>query len=434
MISCRFYLPHAWGARVMREGDKPLTLAETLAGNYAFGDIVRDGGQSSRFQAGRRPNKETDPPQVSLEFPTDGSNPNPADDDYLVKGLFVRRTCGTIVGAPGSAKTTFVLDLLFSVAHGVESYHGRLVQGAPGLYVGYEGEVGIRNRISAAFRHHGDPDGRFARLVLPEPLGRNEAGDRGERQIIAAALELQRITGEPTGIIAIDTKSRATAGDNEDSNGEAALFLQRVQRISNSTGACIIINHHPGKDSSKGPRGASANSGGDDFTLIIQREKNSNTRTVFLEKVRDDRDKTSWFSFDLQLIELRHDSDGQPVTAPVVRPLTGAAAPGKPRPRLSDGAMRALDMLQRLYADGKARDIDPATIGLGGIDPSKRPRVVNIAEWKTLCSTARLVPDGKESSERQTFDRAVKALERAGEIARYGEFVWILGQKREAAQ
>ena len=414
----------------MRNGNKAISLAETVAGNYAFGDIVRDGGLSSRFQAGSRLNKESDPPNVNLEFPNDGSNPNPGDDDYLVKGLFVRGACGTIVGAPGSAKTTLVLDILFSVALGVESYHGRLVRGAPGLYVGYEGVGGIQNRISAAFRHHGDPGGRFARLLLPEPLSRNEAGDRGERQIIAAARELQRTTGEPTGIIAIDTKSRATAGDNEDSNGEAALFLQRVQRISISTGACVIINHHPGKDSSKGPRGASANSGGDDFTLIIQREKNSSTRKVFLEKVRDDRDKTDWFSFDLQSIELRHDSDGQPVTAPVVRPLTGAAAPGRPRPRLSDGAKRALDLLERLYADDKARDIDPARIGLGGIAPNQRPCVVEIAEWKTLCSTARLVPDGKETSERQTFGRAIGALENAGEIARYGKFVWLLGQKR----
>ena len=215
----------------MRNGNKAISLAETVAGNYAFGDIVRDGGLSSRFQAGSRLNKESDSPKGKLEFPNDGSNPNPGDDDYLVKGLFVRGACGTIVGAPGSAKTTLVLDILFSVALGVESYHGRLVRGAPGLYVGYEGVVGIQNRISAAFRHHGDPGGRFARLLLPESLSRGEAGARGEQQIIAAALELQMITGEPTGIIAIDTKSRATAGDNEDSNGEAVSVRPSSSRI-----------------------------------------------------------------------------------------------------------------------------------------------------------------------------------------------------------
>lgn len=410
----------------MRNGAPPHPFLGSPGSRAEFG-AIRGNAQAQRVQRSQK--DQTSSPSAELEYPTDGSLPNATDDNYLIKGILTRKGVGSIVGAPGSAKTTWVLDVLFAVANGVEIYQGRRVRRAPGLYVGYEGEAGIKNRISAAYRKHGNKDDYFARLLLPESLSRGPDGDKGEAQIIAAARLQQDATGSPVGIIAIDTKSRATAGDNEDNNGEAALFLQRVQRIATATDACIMICHHPGKDPARGPRGASANQGGDDFTLIINRERGSSTRTLYLDKIRDGRDKTDWFSFDLETIELRLDSDGEPVTAPVIKPLATARVPKKPAHPIPPQARMALDALNRLYEGHHAKRVEPHM--LNDVDV---PRCLLMAEWREACRQKRLTTtddadlNAVKQAEDKAFQRARDTLERSGHIGSYDRHVWLIGQ------
>jgi hypothetical protein len=137
------------------------------------------------------------------------------------------------------------------------------------------------------------------------------------------------------------------------------------------------------------------------------------------------------FSYILKQVQLGIDEDGDEITSCIVEPVQHA--PTRRRVRLSVQHQRALDQLHRLYTDGVARCIDPRELGLADIDPCCIPRVVTREEWRSRCETAGLSTTGNANSERAAFKRSVDELEKAGLIARFGEYVWLLGQKNTAA-
>ena len=100
---------------------------------------------------------------------------------------------------------------------------------APFLYVCLEFVAGFEKRILAATKVHGDPvSTSLAQRHVS--LDKYQSGDEGAKTIIEAYRELAA-NAEATnpGIIAIDTYSRAIAGDNENDAADmmADLFLLR---------------------------------------------------------------------------------------------------------------------------------------------------------------------------------------------------------------
>jgi putative DNA primase/helicase len=68
--------------------------------------------------------------------------------DYLIKGLIEPGSLSVWYGPPGSGKTFFVKYVAYAIAQG-RSVFNRRVRQAPTLYIGLEGEGGIRNRVRA---------------------------------------------------------------------------------------------------------------------------------------------------------------------------------------------------------------------------------------------------------------------------------------------
>ena len=201
-------------------------------------------------------------------------------------------------------------------------------------------------------------------------------------------------------------------------------FVAKLKSIAARTDAAIACIHHTGKEVSRGMRGSAALLGNADFVLEIGEDD-----SIGIAKCREGKAGTL-SNFALEQVVLGTDEDGDVATSCVVRFTHATAEAKKRKAPLPANPKRALDLLQRFYSEDKAQEVDPSLIGLDDISPNKRPLVVPIEAWKELCATARLVPDGKPSSERQTFDRAVKALDAANEIGRFGAYVWVLGQKR----
>jgi len=253
------------------------------------------------------------------------------DENGLVAGLLYPGTTGTMYGKPLAAKTFVALDLALAVAQG-RSWHGRRVTQAPVLYVSLENNSGFRQRMLAAKTVYGDAGEWFARLVPDVLLNKSKAGDVGVRQIINACRELERLVGQPVGLVVIDTKARATAGDDENSVADAAVYQGRTADIAKATGAAVLSVHHENKQG--GYRGSSAQLGGDDPTIRVEEDKGRRWATA--EKVKDG-DTGRLLDFSLEIITLGSNKHGEPVTSCVIRRTSF-----QPKPKNESMAARLL--------------------------------------------------------------------------------------------
>jgi hypothetical protein len=245
---------------------------------------------------------------------------------WLVKGVIPDAGIGAIYGTSGTFKSFLTLDLLAHISNG-QKWFGHRVKAAPAVYVPFEGQGGIPNRIRAwriaqsAARHPErlatfEPDAAVGSnvAVIMEPLNLREQADRDK--LVTTLTE----RGWAGGVLCIDTLAHASAGIEENSSamGEMiAIFRDLQQRL----GGVILLVHHSGKDESRGMRGWSGLHAAMDFVVECQREgepafRQANFR---LSKVKDGTTGTT-FAFQMHLIPLGSDEDGDAITSLTVCP------------------------------------------------------------------------------------------------------------------
>ncbi|KWT72398.1 hypothetical protein APY04_0192 [Hyphomicrobium sulfonivorans] len=270
-----------------------------------------------------------------------------AQANAIIKGLVAPGDNGTMYGVSGGGKSFVALDMAFHIAHGVDWY-GHKVKRAPVLYCALEGVSGFRKRVVAITREMGDPGDYFARLKIPVTLAKNSAGMAGAKMIAAQAKLLCARVGAPHCVIVIDTKARATAGDDENSAADMSAYIEhRVGYIIQQTGAFVLTVHHENKNG--GIRGSTVQPAADDLILHVAEGR------VIAQKVKDG-EEGPLFDFRLQQMKLGVDVDGVPVTTCVVE--KSAPAQGeekKPRPKEE---IKPVKVLREAYA--RALALQPA--------------------------------------------------------------------------
>jgi hypothetical protein len=255
---------------------------------------------------------------------------------WLIKGVIPDAGIGAIYGASGSYKSFLTLDLLAHISNGRE-WFGHRVKGAPAVYVPFEGQGGIPNRIKAwrtaqtVMRHPdrlptSEPDADvLSRIaVVMEPLNLREEADR---RALVAGLKQQGWAG---GILCIDTLAHASAGIEENSSamGEMIGIFRNLQQ---ELGGVILLVHHSGKDESRGMRGWSGLHAAMDFVVECQKKGEASAReaSFSLAKVKDGTTGTA-FGFRMDLIPLGIDEDGDAITSLVVRSGQSGGEPERP--------------------------------------------------------------------------------------------------------
>lgn len=227
----------------------------------------------------------------------------------ILKGMIAPGMSATLYGETGVGKSHIALDLAFHIARGI-AYHGLKTRRVPVLYVQLEGVAGFRKRIVATREKFGDPGDYFARLKVPVSLAKDAAGLEGADLIIRSVRYLKAQTGADTALVIIDTKARATAGDNENDGADMSAFCEKRQGyIARETDSCVLTVHHAGKSGDY--RGHTSQKAADDLVLRVERGK------VTAEKVKDGKDGPL-FNFNLELVNLGTDDDGAAVTTCVV--------------------------------------------------------------------------------------------------------------------
>ena len=387
-------------------------------------DWLDQGGSVERLCeiAGEAP--EWNPATNALEF--DDEVELTTAVDAIVKGIIHPGDTGAIYGPSGVGKTFIAVDMAYHVALG-HDWQDISVRKMPVLYVALEGVRGMRHRMLAAREYLGSAGRFFARLKLAVQLDRSEAGAAGQATIIEQALLLGTIAGTPVGLIIIDTVARAMAGDDESSTQDMNAFTARMKAIATETGAFVLGVHHPGKDDTRGMRGAYALTANVDVVLKV--EPAGDARRVITEKVRDGV-VGQLFGYVLNQVTLGTDDDGDAITSCVVaKAEIGEHAPrGRPpgSPRHAKG-LRALEM-----ALSEVGQTPPSMLDLGRRPPPEvewpegsGAQVVTIDQWKAYAVPLN-VCDRELPTKRQNeqLRRVLDALVAKKIVGQWEDYVW----------
>jgi len=259
-------------------------------------------------------------------------------NDYRVKGLLPAFGIAALYGASGSGKSFLVFAIAASIAEGGD-FCGLRTKSAPVLIVALEGEAGIPNRVRAWEIQRGrplTPDVRFVR----QPFVLTNADDVADLAAIC-----------PSGcVIFIDTLNRAAPGMDENSSKDMGAAIEGAKALQRLTGGLVILVAHTGKDATKGLRGHSSLFAALDAAILVIRDARG--RRWKIDKSKDGEDGAEQ-GFDLKVIVLGSDMDGDPITSCVVEPellKTGAPAV-RPLPQGQRTALAAYHTAVR--TDGK---------------------------------------------------------------------------------
>lgn len=227
---------------------------------------------------------------------------------YIIKGLLPKAALGVLYGESGSGKSFAMLDMAIAITRG-ERWRGmRTTQGRV-VYLVAEGATGFRNRLLAYSAHH---NVNLADIPLdiidaaPNLLLKDDALD-----ICKAILA----TGPRPVLIIVDTFAQVLAGANENASEDMGKALAHCKGMHKATGAMIQLVHHSGKDASRGARGWSGLRAAADVELEVTRTPMG--RAIRSTKQKDGADFKEW-GFDLEVVTLGEDADGDFVTSCVV--------------------------------------------------------------------------------------------------------------------
>lgn len=295
---------------------------------------------------------------------------------YVVKGLLSRHSHALIYGPPGAGKTFACLDMAYAVAQGRE-WMGHKVRGGIVVYIPFEGAGGMGKRVRALVSKHG-PAPNFRVIEKPDYNLQELSGRQALGQDLAAALG-----DEKPALIVFDTLARCLRGD-ENSAKDMGGLNAAIAALIESTGCCALLIHHSGKDASRGARGSSALLGALDTEIQIDDNQIRSTK-------QRDFETGAPIGFKLVPVLVGTDEDGDPVYSCTVEPAA-ASAGAKWKP--TGQTLEAWHALCKLAPNNEA---------------------VTDKEWRDAFTKEAWPTDPPAAdAQRKAFQRAVKALVRAG--------------------
>lgn len=228
------------------------------------------------------------------------------DRDYVVKGWLDRDAVSVLYGDANAGKSFLAIDLAHHVSTGQDWGGNRVRQGAV-LYIAAEGGQMFANRLVA----------RGARFwVLRGPL--TLAGRNPEAPSLAEAVRNIAETGGPFSLIVIDTMARVMGAADENAAADISVLMRSVDHIRDQTGAHVMLVHHTGKDAARGARGHSSLRAAVDTEIEVSKDSETGRRRARTTKQRD-LPGGAEIEFDLDVIKVGTDSDGDQVTSCIIK-------------------------------------------------------------------------------------------------------------------
>lgn len=225
----------------------------------------------------------------------------------LIKGVLDQGAMTILYGESNAGKTFVAMDMAFHVASG-RAWGGRKTAKLPVLYIAAEGGQGARKRAAALqAKHGGCPDFYF--LMHPINLLRVDAD---LKPLIDTARAAAATIGRPFGLTVVDTLSRAMAGGDENSSTDMGAMVKHLDVLRKALSTHVMAVHHSGKDRARGARGHSLLRAATDTEIEVA------DRVISVTKQRD-LDSSFASGFELEVLTLGVDAEGDPVTSCTVK-------------------------------------------------------------------------------------------------------------------
>lgn len=337
--------------------------------------------------------------------------------NWLVDEIIPANSLCLVYGHPGCGKSFFALDMALHVAEG-KPWRDRTVEQGLVVYIGAEGQRGLRQRISAYRIHHKIDELPFALI----PVEVNLLNGKTDLGAVISAIELASARyALPVAMIVIDTLAR-TFGGGDEIGSDMVTYINNVGRIQAAFQCTTTIIHHRPKDSSnETPRGHGSLWGACDTIILI--EDMGGTKQARVTKQKD-AEAANPVLFSLQVVELGEDEKGRPVTSCIVVPSDSQVFAQNTSMRLSDGQKIALAQLKialqecgGFFAHGVPEKLLPT---------GDKSRVVSLSEWQIRTTSALSNPDKSPDTLRRTFQRYRERLQTIGIVGVYEEWAWLI--------
>ncbi len=262
---------------------------------------------------------------------------------WIVRGLLPMTGLAALYGPSGVGKSFLTLYLAVTIAGGASEWFGKRVTHCPVTYCVLEGEAGMGKRIKAWELHHGKPLPNRLRFVT-QAVHLTEYQDVGD---LAKAIQH---AGGNDGVVILDTLNRAAPGADENSSQDMGLILAAAKQLQELVGGLVLLVHHTGKDQDKGMRGHSSLFAALDGAISVTKPTSGPCWSV--AKSKDDA-TGAVSGFNLKVVTMGVDDDGEEITSCVVEPSGVSSAFGSAT-QLTDNQQVAFDVLQsRFIVEGE---------------------------------------------------------------------------------
>ena len=259
------------------------------------------------------PSEEGEPARFNLTQAADYIHRRSAN--WIIKGLLPQGELVVIYGEPGSGKSFFGSELGLAISRGGE-WRGRKVKRGAVVYVAAEGASGFAKRLKA-YAHVHQVDLKTLDFYVidgtPNLLNKEDA--------VELTKSIKQ-TCEPS-VIFIDTLAQTTPGANENSAEDMGAAIAHCKAIHKATGALVVLIHHSGKDATKGARGWSGLRGAVETEILVARLQVGRYATVRKQK---DGEDGGVYGFDLEVVPVGIDEDGEVITSCVVKEINSPVA------------------------------------------------------------------------------------------------------------
>ena len=299
---------------------------------------------------------------------------NAALADDLIDGYIPARTVGLLFGDSQAYKSFLLIDMAGHIATG-QPWRGRDVQPGKVLFIAGEGGNGLKARIKAWFDYHRQPMRHFAVSIVPLEL----CDPSNAEQLISEIRQF--LSSEHSGSIALivlDTLNTHFGPGDENATADMTRFRLACIRLSQATGATVVISHHCGHQDKERGRGSRSLYQGVDWEFKL--ERSGDYTTLMHTKVKDGpkQPPLTWRLIQQPLPWA--DRKGRPINSALLVPADLAQAEPEPEP-LTGKARAAYQVLINLYEEHRKNLIE------GGHDPDQAR--ITMSEWQdamqTLC-------------------------------------------------